>query len=64
MFAKKGPLKDRQQVITAVLPRSQLNDHCAFAPKPLYNCYVYLKSHFYMLFNGINHMKMVLRGLM
>ena len=29
-------LKDRQQVITAVLPRSQLNAHCEFAPKPLY----------------------------
>ena len=51
-------------MITAVLPRSQLNDHCEFAPKPLYNCYVYLKSHFYMLSDGINHMKMVLRGLM
>ena len=29
-------LKDRQQVITAVLPRLQLNAHCEFAPKPLY----------------------------
>ena len=46
-----------QQVITAVLPRSQLNDHCEFAPKPLYNCYVYLKK-LNMLSNGINHMKM------
>ena len=25
-------IKDRQQVITAVLPRSQLNDHCECVP--------------------------------
>ena len=33
---KEDTVKDRQQVITAVLPRSQLNSHCEFAPKPLY----------------------------
>ena len=32
--------KDRQQVITAVLPRSQLNAHCEFAPKPFYYYYI------------------------
>ena len=56
--------KDRQQVITAVLPRSQLNAHYEFAPKPIHYYYISLKRHFYMLFNGINHRKMVLRGFM
>ena len=57
-------LKDRQQVITAVLLRSQLNDHCERVPEPLYYYYISSKGHFYMLPNDINHMKMFLQGLM
>ena len=57
-------VKDRQQVITAVLPRSPLNAHYEFAPKPIHYNYISLKRHFYMLFHDINHRKMVLRGLM
>ena len=35
-IVKDYMLKNRQQVITAVFPRSQLNDDPEFAPKPIY----------------------------
>ena len=49
-------------MIIAVLHRLQLNAHCEFAPKPLYHYYIPLKGHFYVLFNGIDHIEMGLRG--
>ena len=48
-----GNIKERQQVITAGLPRSQLNNDSEFAPIPLYYYCKLLNSQLNMPFNEL-----------